>query len=154
MQAKTLEDVAPGLHVVRTLLKMGRYQQACEAYPGDLSNALLLNLEANAEVLSLLRPFFSQGWATLPKAVDERGGSYLANAAALALVQSNELEESLAANGAALVGDATEPPVCGPDCIHPHALHAARYGIIAFFEIVVRSTRLGVVVVSRATRAE
>ena len=104
-EAETLEDVRDGLHVVRTLLKMGRYQQACEAYPGDLSNALLLNLEANAEVLSLLRPFFPQGWATLPKAVDERGGSYLANAAALALVQANKLEESLAANGAALVGD-------------------------------------------------
>jgi hypothetical protein len=57
-QAKTLEDVQVGLHIVRTLLKMGRYQEAFDAYRGDLSIALLINLEASAESLSLLRPFF------------------------------------------------------------------------------------------------
>ena len=67
-------------------------------------SALLFNLEANAEVLSLLRPFFPQGWATLPKAVDEADGSYLANAAAIALEEVDELRESLAAYGAALAG--------------------------------------------------
>ena len=65
-EAETLDDVRDGLHIVRTLLKMGRYQQACDAYRGDLSQALHFNLEAYAEVLSLLRPFFPQGWATLP----------------------------------------------------------------------------------------
>jgi hypothetical protein len=104
-EAETLEDVRDGLHVVRTLLKMGRYQQAYQAYRGALSSALLFNLEANAEVLSLLRPFFPQGWATLPKAVDERGGSYLANAAAIALDKVDEPKESSAADGASLAVD-------------------------------------------------
>jgi hypothetical protein len=104
-QAETLEDLRSGLHVVRTLLKMGRYQQACDVYRGALSVALLLNLEAHAEVLSLLRPFFPQGWATLPNAVEETDASYLANEAAAALAGAGELKESLAAYGAALAVD-------------------------------------------------
>jgi hypothetical protein len=101
-EAETLEEVRDGLHIVRTLLKMGRYQQACDAYRGALSRALLFNLEANAEVLSLLQPFFPQGWATLPNAVHESGGSYLANVAAIALENAGEFGEASAANGAAL----------------------------------------------------
>jgi len=98
--AETLEDVRNGLHVVRTLLKMGRYDQAFAAYRGP-SDALFFNLEAYAEVLSLLRPFFPQGWATLPSA----GGAYLANSAALALQKADQQEESLAAHGTALAED-------------------------------------------------
>ncbi len=104
-EAETLEDVRDGIRVVRTLLKMGRYPQAYETYTDDLSSALLVNLEANAEVLSLLRPFFPQGWATLPNALDERSGSYLASEAAIALQGADALKESLAAHGAALAAD-------------------------------------------------
>ncbi|HXB71217.1 MAG TPA: DUF4062 domain-containing protein [Candidatus Acidoferrales bacterium] len=101
-EAETLEDIRDGLLIVRTLLKMGRYQQAFDAYRGDLSYALLFNLEANAEVLSLLRPYFPGGWAVLPKDVDESGGSYLANDAAIALHRVDELKQSLAAYGASI----------------------------------------------------
>jgi len=104
-EAETLEDVRAGLHVVRTLLKMGRYQQACDAYRGDLAGALFFNLEASAEVLSLLRPFFPQGWVTLPNAVDGIGGGYLANDTAIALENIGELEEASDASGAALAGN-------------------------------------------------
>jgi hypothetical protein len=44
--AKTLEDIQDGVHVVRTWLRMGRYKEAYDAYCGDLSYTLLLNLEA------------------------------------------------------------------------------------------------------------
>jgi hypothetical protein len=104
-EAETLDDVRDGVHVVRTLLKMGRYRQASNAYRGALSYALYFNLEAYAEVLSLLRPFFPQGWAILPKAVDERSGSYLANAAGISLAGVDALEEASAAYGAAIEGD-------------------------------------------------
>jgi hypothetical protein len=103
-EAETLEDVRDGLHIVRTLLKMGRYQQAYGVYRPDLAWALTINLEAWAEVLSLLRPFFPKGWTTLPNAVGETGGSYLANAAAIALYGVDELVESSAAFGAAIAG--------------------------------------------------
>jgi hypothetical protein len=52
-QAESLDDVRDG---VRTLLKMGRYQQAYEAYRGGLSRALLVYFEGHAEILSLLQP--------------------------------------------------------------------------------------------------
>jgi hypothetical protein len=81
---------------------MGRFEQAYEAYFGDLSDALLFNLEADAEVLSLLRPFFPKGWDTLPSAVDRFSSGYLANSAALALDATGEPKEALAAFGAAL----------------------------------------------------
>jgi hypothetical protein len=103
-QAETLEDVRNGLYIVRTLLKMGHYPQAYAAYVDDLASALLFNLEAYAEVVSLLRPFFSQGWATLPKVADERAGSYLASTAAHALERLDAVEQSSAACGAALAG--------------------------------------------------
>jgi len=51
------------------------------------------------EVLSLLRPFFPHGWATLPDTADERAGSYLINDAAMALESMDELSEALAAKG-------------------------------------------------------
>lgn len=94
--ARTLEDVAPGLHVVRTLLKLGRFQEAADAYEGDLADALLSNLEAEVEVLSLLRPFFSSGWSELPQGVDASTASYLANSAAYALVECGESKTALA----------------------------------------------------------
>jgi hypothetical protein len=104
-EAETLEDLRDGLHVVRTLLKMGRFEQAWEAYRGDLSNALFFNLEAYAETLSLLRPFFPEGWDRLPGTLDRWDGSYLANDAAGALGFTDELKEALVAYSAGLLAD-------------------------------------------------
>lgn len=64
-EAETLDDVRDGLHVVRTLRKMGRYEQAANACAADLGYALAFNLEAYAELLALIRPFFERGWNTL-----------------------------------------------------------------------------------------
>jgi tetratricopeptide (TPR) repeat protein len=102
-EAKTLEDVETGLHLVRVLLKLGRFQQACEAYCGDLSTALLSNLEANVEVLGLLRPFFSIGWSVLPDGVPEQAGAYLANDAAVALSSLGAQAEAAEAQAASLL---------------------------------------------------
>jgi hypothetical protein len=100
-EARTIEDVASGLHVVRTLLKLGHYQQAAEAF-GDLAGALWINLEAHVEMLALLRPFFPSGWDTLPQDVDASTASYLAHDAAIALGFCGELPKALSAYGAAL----------------------------------------------------
>lgn len=94
-QAKTLDDVEDGLHVVRTLLKLGRYQQAADAFRGDLSNALFANLEAYVEVLSILRPFFPSGWDVLPKDMAASHASYLSNSAACALNNCGEIQKAL-----------------------------------------------------------
>jgi hypothetical protein len=104
-EAETLDDVAVGLHIVRTRLKMGQFQEACDAYRGDFSYALLFNLGANAEVLSLLRPFFPQGWGVLPDQVSEDDASYLANEAGVALSLLGDWEDALAASGASLASE-------------------------------------------------
>lgn len=106
-EAETLEDVHNGLHVVRTLIKLGRLAQAERVYCGDLEKSLLFNLEAYAETLSLLRPFFPLGWNELPKDLSVRDGSYLAHAAAIALDACGELQAGLAAFGTVLQADLT-----------------------------------------------
>lgn len=98
-EADTFEDVRYGLHVVRTLIQMGHYEQACSAFCGELSNALLFNLEAYGEILSIIRPMFSKGWGILPE--DPKAFStFLATEAAIALTEIGELEESLVCYGA------------------------------------------------------
>lgn len=104
-QAKTMEDVANGLHVVRTLLKLGHYQQVVDVYRGDLSGALFFNLEVYVEILSLLRPFFPAGWEELSKDVDISDASYFANDAAIALYYCGEFQKALDVFGAALQAD-------------------------------------------------
>jgi hypothetical protein len=105
-QAETLEDLRDGLHIVRTLLQMGRFEWAFSVYFGDLEHALHFNLEANAEILSLLRPFFPQGWATLPSGLNETwSASQLSNSAAIALERIGEPKEALEAYGIAIVVD-------------------------------------------------
>ncbi len=101
-EAETLEDVRDGLHIVRTLLQMGRHQQAYDAYSNDLHIALLFNLEAPAETLSLLQPFFPHGWATLPNDLKATDRASLVNSAAVALDDAGQSNEALSAFGASL----------------------------------------------------
>lgn len=101
-QARTMEDVENALNVVRTLLKLGRYRQAADAYKVDFSTALLFNLEAHVDALSLLRHFFPTAWDQLPRDVDASDASYLANDAAIALDICGEFQKAVGAYGAAL----------------------------------------------------
>lgn len=101
-QAEALEDLRPGLNVVRTLLKLGRFQQAANAYRGDLATALRVNVEAYSEALQLLIPLFPAGWEKLPKGVDDSTAAFLTSEAAIALESCGRSREALAAYGAAL----------------------------------------------------
>lgn len=102
-EAESFDDLRDGIQVLRTLLEMGRYEQAAETYKGDLSRALLFNLEAYAKTLSLLRPFFPHGWATLPDCVSERDATALVNDVAYCLSQTGDRVEALAAFRTALL---------------------------------------------------
>ncbi len=104
-QAETLDDVRNSLRLVRTLLQMGRTQDAFDLYRGDLSTALFNNLEAYAEILSLLRPFFGKDWASPTADLDHLGTSYLVTDAACSLASIGQLEQSLSAHEAALEMD-------------------------------------------------
>ncbi len=84
-QAETLVDIEPGLEVVRVLLRMGKYEAAAEAYWGDLSLALFFNLDARAEILTLLQLFFPDGWNQDTVPLSDRTQIYILNDAALTL---------------------------------------------------------------------
>jgi len=93
-QAATLEDLRDGITVVQTLFQMGRKREAWNALRGDLMNALTVNVEAYSEVLSLLRPFFSQGWSAPAEGLSEHDLGQLANDVAIALYEQGELMQS------------------------------------------------------------
>lgn len=107
-QAETIEDLRVGLHIVRTLLKMGRLREAYFQYSGELAQALKFNVEADAECLALMRPFFPTGWSSPPADFPPRAQSYLANEAAIALRSMGQEGESMDAYGVALLTDIRE----------------------------------------------
>jgi len=102
-QAETIEDLRNALHVVRTLLQMGRYEQAYAAYTGDLDAALAVNLQAYTEQLSILRLFFPRGWSTRTEQLSEMATSALINMAAGSLLNIGESEESISLYGISLL---------------------------------------------------
>lgn len=83
--AESVDDVRIGLRLMQTMLQIGRYRDAYAAYNGDLSNALFFNLEAFAEVLAMLQPFFPDGWDQWPTFLPDYRVADLANDAAYAL---------------------------------------------------------------------
>jgi tetratricopeptide (TPR) repeat protein len=84
---------------------MGRLREAYFVYSGDLAQALKFNVEADAECLSLMQPFFPKGWAVPPDGFPERQQSYLANEAGIALHGMGQWKESAEAFGVALLTD-------------------------------------------------
>jgi len=107
--ARSMEDVESGLQVVRTLLKLGHYQRAADAFMGDLARALLFNLEAHAEILSVVRPFFPTGWDFLPINVDPISSFYFSNIAAYALDESGEAKQAILIHSAAISYSMSSP---------------------------------------------
>lgn len=106
--AETLDDLHSGTHLVRILLQMGRHGQALAAYRGGLDDALKINLEAYAEVLTLLRPFFPKGWASLPVGIDGSGRSALAADASGAMHLIGQSKDAQRLIEAALIADLQE----------------------------------------------
>jgi hypothetical protein len=93
--ARSMEDVESGLQVVRTLLKLGHLQQAADSFQGSLSQALSFNLEADVEILSIVRPFFPMGWDCMPMEVNPLTALSLSNKAASALSASGEEKQAI-----------------------------------------------------------
>lgn len=102
-KARTLDDVLDGIRVVDALIQMGRYRDAAGAYCGELSYALIFNLELHSTALSLIRPFFLNDWATPPVELDLAHAAYLLNDAGLLLGAMGETEESINAFGSAVL---------------------------------------------------
>lgn len=107
-EAETIADVQDGLHIVRTLLRMERLQQAVNAYRGDLAEALYYNLEVHAEGLALLRPFFVEAWSVPDRRLSIGDHAYLSTFVAYALEGTGKTKEALEMHGRALIIDLAE----------------------------------------------
>ena len=110
MEIERIEDLSGELHVVRTLLKLGRFEQAANAFLSNsfFAGSLILNLTAYDEALSLLRPFFPIGWAALPDNVDTPTACTLSFWAAYALSGSGHHREALDLHFATIHSDLEE----------------------------------------------
>ena len=95
--AEGIEDVQDGVQVMRTLMQMGKMQDALDVIRGDLGHALLVNLEACTEFVFLIQPFFPRGWGMLPEQVALNSASYLANEAGRALRKTAAADDALLA---------------------------------------------------------
>jgi Domain of unknown function (DUF4062) len=108
-EAETMEDVRNGLHVVRTLLKLEHHQQAASTFLTDqLSTALVQNLAGYAETLSLLQPFYPNGWEKLPEYVVRSHACTISFFAAFALSRLGQHHEAINAHGSAILADLDE----------------------------------------------
>jgi hypothetical protein len=103
--AETLDDLRNGLNLVRALLQMGHQARACRAYRGDMARALVFNLNANAEILALIRPFFGRGWNHVTSSLDDDNDTFMLTAAARSLNRLGQLPEALDALVATLTLD-------------------------------------------------
>ena len=101
--ARSMEDVESGLQVVRTLLKLGQFQRAADTCKGNLLLALSFNLEANIEILSIVRPFFPMGWDCRPVEVNPDTALYLSSVVAHALACSGEEKQAIMVNNSSIL---------------------------------------------------
>jgi hypothetical protein len=94
VQARTPGDLHDALTIVRTLFQMGRKRNAWDALKTDLVEALLFNMEAYPESLSLLRPFFPDDWPA-PSEDLIYDLDYLASITSIAFAGLGEFEEAV-----------------------------------------------------------
>lgn len=102
-QAETLEDFDNARVIVKALFQMGNVERARDFI---LANNFLLVLnskfEAHNEILTIVKPFFSQGWTIMSPTLEKKGGTYFAKRASVALRRICAFQESFAVSEAAL----------------------------------------------------
>ncbi|MEM8999868.1 MAG: DUF4062 domain-containing protein [Bacteroidota bacterium] len=87
---ETLEELSNELNLMRLLLKLGYYQKAINVFIGEFYDALRVNLEAHADILSLLQPFFQDDWTKTINIKNHYDITWLAKAAAISLSALDE----------------------------------------------------------------
>lgn len=94
-QAQGLEDFDNARLIVKAMFQMGKEREARHFITSNnFIYALNMRFEAHNEILSILRPFFSEDWTKAPLIFDERGGITLAAFAAVALRRLRAFQES------------------------------------------------------------
>lgn len=102
-QAEALEDFDNARLIVKALFQMGK-KQAARSFINSNNFISVLNsrFEAHNEILSIVRPFFSDDWTDAPLVFGEKGGSSLATIAATCLRRIRAFNEAFAVSETAL----------------------------------------------------
>ena len=91
-EVEDIDDLRPALGVVQTLLRIGRVKEAAKAFRNTLAEPLLFNLEAYVEAISMLHPFFLEGWSVIPASLDMHDAYRIMAWAATTLDRCGEIE--------------------------------------------------------------
>jgi tetratricopeptide (TPR) repeat protein len=103
-QAETLEDFDNARLIVKALFQMGRKSEARRFISGNnFVQVLNMRFEAHNEILSIVRPFFSEDWTEAPLVFDDTTGMGLANIAAMSLRRIRAFSEAFAVSETALL---------------------------------------------------
>ena len=101
-EVESIDELEGSLHLIRTLLKIGKPQKALEVYGNGVSQALSFNLGLDKETLAILRAYFPNGWNELPPNLEKYAQIWLANDAGCALGGCEREKESIAAHAMSL----------------------------------------------------
>jgi hypothetical protein len=97
----TREDLDEAIHLMRAFSQIDRLADAATVYM-EFDRVLTHNLEAYAEVVTLLRPFFEDGWSKPSPKIEPLLGAYLATSMGIALGNLDEFDAARVAFEVAL----------------------------------------------------
>lgn len=102
-QAGSLEDFNNARLIVKALFQMGKGMEARNfIHNNNFIMALNMRFEAHNEILSIVRPFFSEDWTTAPLVFDN-GGGWLAGIASVALRRIRAFQEAFTVSETAIM---------------------------------------------------
>lgn len=101
-EAKTLEDFDNARVIVKALFQMGHMEKARDFIAkNNLLQVLNSKFEAHNEILTILKPFFAQGWSIMPPLLEKKAGAAFARRAAVSLRRICAFQDSFAVSEAA-----------------------------------------------------
>jgi tetratricopeptide (TPR) repeat protein len=101
--AKTLADLQQSINIFRAMVQANRSDDAASLYRGGFSNALSFSVEAYHTILTLLKPFFPDGFQNPSRGVTEPSdAAYLLNEAGLTLRRIGRASEAQGAHAISL----------------------------------------------------
>jgi pentatricopeptide repeat protein len=103
-QAETLDEFDNARHIVKVLFQMGKEEEAHKFIVKNNTFIQVLNsrFEAHNEILTIIRPFFADGWGVMPAYLAKKGGVSLAKRAAVCLRRINALQDAFDVSETAL----------------------------------------------------
>lgn len=102
-QAESISDFDNARIIVKALFQMGKKEDArVFINKNNFVSVLNSRFEAHNEILSIVRPFFSEDWTEAPLVYHDRGGMALASIAAISLRRIRAFDRAFSVSEAAI----------------------------------------------------